>query len=124
MTSDPIFQESLFADPLGLRFRHMREKAHWTVEAVAQQLKLPTSVINAIEKEDWARLGAPIYIRSYVGSYARLVGFRPSWPKTSPRQADAAAELHGHRFGRTPGTGPEHPQHRLQGHDLVMSGRW
>lgn len=77
MTSDPIFQESLFADPLGLRFRHMREKARWSVESVAQQLKLPASVINAIEREDWARLGAPIYIRSYVGSYARLLGLPP-----------------------------------------------
>jgi cytoskeleton protein RodZ len=77
MTSDPIFQESLFADPLGLRFRHMREKARLSVETVAQQLKLPASVINAIEKEDWARLGAPIYIRSYVGSYARLLGLPP-----------------------------------------------
>ena len=77
MTSEPIFQESLFADPLGLRFRHMREKARWSVESVAQQLKLPTSVINAIEREDWARLGAPIYIRSYVGSYARLLGLPP-----------------------------------------------
>jgi cytoskeleton protein RodZ len=77
MTSEPIFQESLFADPLGLRFRHMREKARWSVESVAQQLKLPTSVINAIEREDWARLGAPIYIRSYVGSYAKLLGLPP-----------------------------------------------
>jgi cytoskeleton protein RodZ len=77
MTSDPIFQDSLFADPLGLRFRHMREKARWSVESVAQQLKLPASVITAIEREDWARLGAPIYIRSYVGSYARLLGLPP-----------------------------------------------
>ena len=77
MTSEPIFQESLFADPLGLRFRHMREKARWSVESVAQQLKLPTAVINAIEREDWARLGAPIYIRSYVGSYAKLLGLPP-----------------------------------------------
>jgi cytoskeleton protein RodZ len=77
VTSEPIFQESLFADPLGLRFRHMREKARWSVESVAQQLKLPTSVINAIEREDWARLGAPIYIRSYVGSYAKLLGLPP-----------------------------------------------
>ena len=72
--SDPIFQEPLFADPLGLRFRHLREKARWSKESVAQQLKLPTSVIDAIEREDWARLGAPIYVRSYVGSYAKLLG--------------------------------------------------
>ena len=32
------------------------------------------AVLEAIEREDWARLGAPIFVRSYVGSYARLLG--------------------------------------------------
>jgi cytoskeleton protein RodZ len=68
------FQDSLFDDPIGLRFRHAREKARWTLEAVAQQLKLPVAVLDAIEREDWARLGAPIFVRSYVGSYARILG--------------------------------------------------
>ena len=68
------FQDSLFEDPIGLRFRHAREKARWTLEAVAQQLKLPVAVLDAIEREDWGRLGAPIFVRSYVGSYARLLG--------------------------------------------------
>jgi len=68
------FQDSLFEDPIGLKFRHAREKARWTLEAVAQQLKLPVAVLDAIEREDWARLGAPIFVRSYVGSYARLLG--------------------------------------------------
>ena len=73
MSSDS-FQDSLFDDPIGLRFRHAREKARWTLEAVAQKLKLPVAVLDAIEREDWARLGAPIFVRSYVGSYARLLG--------------------------------------------------
>ena len=72
------FQDSLFEDPIGLRFRHAREKARWTLEAVAQQLKLPVAVLDAIEREDWARLGAPIFVRSYVGSYARLLGLPAS----------------------------------------------
>jgi cytoskeleton protein RodZ len=73
MTQDSI-QQTLFADPLGLRLRHAREGKHWSVEAVAQQLKLPVAVVEAMEKEDWARLGAPIYARSYLGSYVRLLG--------------------------------------------------
>ena len=68
------FQDTLFEDPVGLRFRHAREKARWSLESVAQQLKLPVAVIEAIEREDWARLGAPIFARSYVGSYARILG--------------------------------------------------
>lgn len=72
------FQDTLFEDPIGLRFRHAREKARWSLESAAQQLKLPVSVLDAIEREDWARLGAPIFVRSYVGSYAKLLGLPAS----------------------------------------------
>ena len=72
------FQDSLFEDPVGLRFRHAREKARWSLESAAQQLKLPVAVIDAIEREDWPRLGAPIFVRSYVGSYAKLLGLSAS----------------------------------------------
>jgi len=72
------FQDTLFEDPIGLRFRHAREKARWSLDAAAQQLKLPVAVIDAIEREDWARLGAPIFVRSYVGSYAKLLGLPAS----------------------------------------------
>lgn len=68
------FQDTLFEDPIGLRFRHAREKARLSQENVAQSLKLPVAVLDAIEREDWARLGAPIFVRSYVGSYAKLLG--------------------------------------------------
>jgi cytoskeleton protein RodZ len=68
------FQDSLFDDPIGLRFRHCREKQRLTLESVAQQIKLPVAVLEAIEREDWVRLGAPIFVRSYVGSYARFLG--------------------------------------------------
>ncbi len=72
------FQDTLFEDPVGLRFRHAREKARSSLESVAQQLKLPVAVIEAIEREDWARLGAPIFARSYIGSYAKLLGLPAS----------------------------------------------
>ena len=68
------FQETLFADPVGLRFRHAREGKRWSRESVAQQLKLPVAVIEAMEKEDWERLGPPVYARSFITSYARLLG--------------------------------------------------
>jgi cytoskeleton protein RodZ len=68
------FQDSLFEDPIGLRFRHLREKQRLSLESVAQQLKLPLAILDAIEREDWARLGAPIFVRSYVGSYAKFLG--------------------------------------------------
>ena len=72
--SSESFQEALFEDPVGQRFRHAREKAQLSLESVSRQLRLPVAVIEAIEKEDWSRLGAPIYVQSHVGSYARLLG--------------------------------------------------
>lgn len=68
------FQDTLFEDPIGLRFRHAREKGRVSIESVAQQLKLPVAILDAIEREDWVRLGAPIFVRSYVGSYAKFLG--------------------------------------------------
>lgn len=72
MNIDSI-QPTLFSDPIGERFKRAREKKRLSKQLVAQQLRLPTVIIDAIENEDWLRLGAPIYVRSYVGSYARLL---------------------------------------------------
>ena len=72
--NNDTFQDTLFEDPIGLRFRHCREKQKMSLESIAQQLKLPVAILEAIEREDWARLGAPIFVRSYVGSYARFLG--------------------------------------------------
>lgn len=74
MTNEPGAQESLFEDPLGLRLRTARERQGLSLEQAAQQLKLPVAVVEAMEREDWARLGARIYVRSYLGSYLRLLG--------------------------------------------------
>lgn len=73
MSSESL-QEKLFQDPVGMRLRLAREKAGLSVEQVAQQLKLPIAIVQAMERDDWARLGAPVYVRSYLGGYLRLVG--------------------------------------------------
>lgn len=67
-------QEALFQDPIGMRLRAARTQAGLSIEQAGQQLRLPVAIIEAMEREDWARLGAPIYVRSYLGSYLRLVG--------------------------------------------------
>ena len=67
-------QDSLFKDPVGVRLRLARERAGISLEQAGQQLKLPVAVVDAMEREDWSRLGAPIYVRSYLGSYLRLLG--------------------------------------------------
>ncbi|HEY9143197.1 MAG TPA: RodZ domain-containing protein [Arenimonas sp.] len=66
-------QEGLFEDPIGQRLRAAREKNGLSQEQAGQQLRLPVAIIEAMEREDWPRLGAPIYVRSYLGSYLRLL---------------------------------------------------
>lgn len=78
MTDAPMQQDTLFPDPLGLRLRATREHAGLTVEQVGAQLRLPVAIVEAMEREDWARLGAPVYVRSYLGSYLRLLGLPQS----------------------------------------------
>lgn len=89
--NNEIVQDTLFADPVGLRLRHAREKERWSKEAVAQQLKFPVAVVEAIEREDWQRLGAPIFVRSYIGSYARLLGLPATLADEAVRDKPAPA---------------------------------
>src|SRR6478735_4771802 len=92
--NNETFQDSLFEDPLGLKFRHCREKQRMSLESVAQQIKLPVAVLEAIEREDWSRLGAPIFVRSYVGSYAKFLGLPATLADDVVRGKPAPALVH------------------------------
>jgi cytoskeleton protein RodZ len=59
---------------IGERLRQARIRAALSPSEVASQLKMPTHVIEALEREDWARIGAPVFIRGQLRSYARLLG--------------------------------------------------
>lgn len=56
------------------RLRQARERMGWSVEEVGAQLRLPARVIERVEAGDFEGLGAPIYRRGYLRSFARLVG--------------------------------------------------
>lgn len=60
--------------PLGLRLRRAREAMQLNVAQVAEKLRLRTAIVEALEREDLDALGAPVYVRGYFNSYARLVG--------------------------------------------------
>lgn len=44
------------------------------LDDAARTLKVPMHVVEAIESERWDRLGAPVYARGLIRSYARLLG--------------------------------------------------
>ena len=72
--NDNAYQETLFAEPLGLQLKHAREKHGLKITDAAARLKLPIEIIEALELENWGKLGAAIYVRSYLGSYIKLLG--------------------------------------------------
>jgi cytoskeleton protein RodZ len=58
----------------GERLRRAREAAGLGVDEVAARLHMPARVVRSLEAEDWARLGAPVFVRGQVRSYSRLLG--------------------------------------------------
>lgn len=58
----------------GQRLRAAREKAGLSVADVAARLKMPIRIVEALEAEDWKRIGAPVFVRGQLRSYSRLLG--------------------------------------------------
>lgn len=60
--------------PLGWRLAQAREQHGWSASDVAARLKLPVKLIARLESDDYAGLTEGVFLRGYLGSYARLVG--------------------------------------------------
>lgn len=79
---------------IGERLRQTRMRAGLTPSEVGSQLKMPTYAIEALEREDWARIGAPVFIRGQLRSYARLLGLpADAIVESLSMPADAPVEL-------------------------------
>ncbi|NLC62435.1 MAG: helix-turn-helix domain-containing protein [Gammaproteobacteria bacterium] len=61
----------------GFRLRQAREAAGLAVSEVAAAMRVPARVVESLEAEDWSRLGAPVFVRGHLRSYARAVGLPP-----------------------------------------------
>jgi cytoskeleton protein RodZ len=59
---------------LGARLRAAREARGLALAEAATALRAPVRVIEAIEGDQLERLGAPVFARGYLTSYARLLG--------------------------------------------------
>src|SRR3982751_6372702 len=62
-----------FAQGCGAVLRQAREKAGISLQDAASQLKMPGRVLKSLEDEDWQQLGAPVFIRGPLRSYAKLL---------------------------------------------------
>lgn len=58
---------------IGARLRQAREKQGTSIEQCAERLYLPGSVLEALESEQFASLGASVYARGHLRRYASLL---------------------------------------------------
>nr|WP_267191186.1 RodZ domain-containing protein [Xanthomonas dyei] len=65
--------------------REAREAAGLSIDDVAGKLRMPVHVVRSLEQEDWQRLGAPVFVRGQLRSYARLlhIDLEPSLQQAS-----------------------------------------
>ncbi len=59
---------------LGEEFRSAREARGLSVSDVAEQIHIRSVYLAAIENEEWASIGAPVYVRGFIRTYARFLG--------------------------------------------------
>lgn len=59
---------------LGRELVRAREARGWTAQQVAERLHLASSLLLDLEQGRVHRVGAPVYARGFLRSYARLVG--------------------------------------------------
>ena len=65
------------SDALGQRIRAAREARGLSLSDVAQQIRIRSVYLAAIEDESWSTIGAPVYIRGFLRTYARFLGIDP-----------------------------------------------
>ena len=91
---------------VGAILRSAREARGLSVQDAAQQLRLMNRQIVAMENEDFASLGQPVFARGFVRNYARMLGL------------DAAAIL------RAMGGAQVEPTEMKQTPPLVLPHKW
>lgn len=68
--------ETLTTD-IGSRIKEAREQRGLTVRDIADTTKIAPSALNAIERNDFARLPGGVYSRAYLRAFATEVGLDP-----------------------------------------------
>lgn len=61
----------------GATLRNQREQAGIALELVSQRTLIPLSRLQALENDDYERVGAATFVRGYVRAYAKFLGVDP-----------------------------------------------
>ena len=62
------------SEGIGARLRSARERSRLTIMQAAEKLHVDAEVLEALEAENFAALGAPVYVKGHLRHYAELVG--------------------------------------------------
>lgn len=61
-------------DQIGVRLKQAREKAEMTVDDVVFRARIPRSVVEALEAEDFSVFTSPTYAKSFLRQYSEFLG--------------------------------------------------
>lgn len=62
---------------VGARLRSARERRRMTILQAAERLHVDPDMLEALEADNFAALGAPVYLKGHLRHYAELVGESP-----------------------------------------------
>ena len=65
------------AEGIGARLRGARERSRLTILQAAEKLHVDPDILEALEANDFAALGAPVFVKGHLRHYAELVGESP-----------------------------------------------
>ncbi|OBS10644.1 helix-turn-helix domain-containing protein [Acidihalobacter prosperus] len=71
--NQPLPESQARHEPIGTRLRLRREALDLRIEDVARHLHLDTSVVRALESDDFDALPGPAYIKGYLRAYGQLL---------------------------------------------------
>ena len=96
---------------LGERFRAAREARGLSLSDVSEQIRIRSVYLAAIEEERWSAIGAPVYIRGFLRTYARFLGLAPEDVVTE-FNAETEQSLPDERTSAQSTAPPERPSNR------------
>lgn len=62
------------SEGIGARLRSARERSRLTILQAAERLHVDPDVLEALEADNFAALGAPVFVKGHLRHYAELVG--------------------------------------------------
>ncbi|MDE2262857.1 MAG: DUF4115 domain-containing protein [Gammaproteobacteria bacterium] len=65
------------SEGIGARLRSARERSRLTILQAAEKLHVDPDLLEALEADNFAALGAPVYVKGHLRHYAELVGESP-----------------------------------------------